>query len=391
MRFASTGNQLPTMTDAVTEAVSQLRQQLQGAEPDLVFFFATPHHGTSPGIGGQLQMALGARVVLGCTAESVLANHEEYENGPALSVWAAVLPGSMIEAFHITFERTPDGLLATGAPSAETLDQTPRAAILLGDPFTCPVDSLLGHFAAEIPGLPVLGGMASGASAPGENRLYLNDQEYDHGVVGVVLGGAIQIRSVVSQGCRPVGQPYVVTRSNRNVIQELGGRPALEQLNQLYRESSPEVRHLIQQGIHVGIAISEFRERFERGDFLIANFVGADREHGSMAIGHLIRTGQTVQFHVRDANTADEDLRSLLTQALAGGAVTGGLLFSCNGRGTRLFATPHHDARTIQELAGGVPLAGFFAQGELGPVAGRNYIHGYTASLALFSLPENPG
>ena len=296
----------------------------------------------------------------------------------------ACLPDCEIETFHIAFERTQDGLLATGAPSAESGTSASRAAFLLGDPFSCSVDSMLSHFAAEFPGLPVLGGMASGASAPGENRLFLNDEELDHGAVGVVVGGPVSIRSVVSQGCRPIGKPLIVTRANRNMIIELAGRPALEQLNSIYRESGTEDQQLIQRGLHVGLAMSELKDRFERGDFLIANVIGADRESGAVALGNLVRTGQTVQFHVRDAATADEDLRSLLASSLSQGPAHGGLLFSCNGRGTRMFSKPHHDACAIRDVAGTIPLAGFFAQGELGPVAGQNYIHGFTASVALF-------
>ena len=361
-----------------------VEEQLSGQRPDLAFVFVTPHHTIEPEFGRQLHEALGARVLVGCTAESVASNGHEYENGPAVALWAACLPQCNIEAFHIAFERTQDGLLATGAPSSEDATLTPRAAFLLGDPFSCSVDSMLAHFAAEFPGLPVLGGMASGASAPEQNRLFLNDVEYDHGAVGVVVGGPVSIRSVVSQGCRPIGKPFVVTRANRNMIAELGGRPALEQLNNIYRDSEPVDQQLIQKGLHVGLAMSEYKESFGRGDFLIANVVGADRESGAVAIGNLVRTGQTVQFHVRDATTADEDLRSLLASSLVHGPASGGLLFSCNGRGTRMFPAPHHDACTIRDVAGVIPLAGFFAQGELGPVAGQNYIHGFTASVALF-------
>ena len=361
-----------------------VEQQLSGQTPDLAFVFVTHHHTTDPGFGRQLYAALGSRVLVGCTAESVASNGHEYENGPAIAVWAACLPGCGIDAFHIAFERTLDGLLATGAPSAEAATSSPRAAFLLGDPFSCSVDSMLAHFGAEFPGLPVLGGMASGASAPGENRLFVNDGEYDHGCVGVVVGGPVSIRSVVSQGCRPIGKPFVVTRANRNMVVELGGRPALEQLNTIYRDSDPVDQQLIQKGLHVGLAMSEYKESFGRGDFLIANVVGADRESGAIALGNLVRTGQTVQFHVRDAGTADEDLRSLLSSSLESGPASGGLLFSCNGRGTRMFPAPHHDASTIREVAGLIPLAGFFAQGELGPIAGQNYIHGFTASVAIF-------
>ena len=384
MRFASAGNQTHNTRQAVREAVASIEKQLAGQAPDLAFVFVSPHHVTDPGFGRMLFEAVKSRVLVGCTAESVTANGYEYENGPAIAVWAATLPGCGVDAFHIAFERTLDGLLATGAPSAEGIATSPRAAFLLGDPFSCSVDSMLAHFAAEFPGLPVMGGMASGASAPGENRLFLNDGEYDHGAAGVVIGGPVSIRSVVSQGCRPIGQTFVVTRANRNMLVELGGRPALEQLNTLYRDSEPADQQLIQRGVHVGLAMSEYKERFSRGDFLISNVIGADRESGALALGNLIRTGQTMQFHVRDAGTADEDLRSLLSSSLSSAPATGGLLFSCNGRGTRMFPAPHHDAMAIQDVAGTIPLAGFFAQGELGPVAGQNYIHGFTASVALF-------
>jgi small ligand-binding sensory domain FIST len=386
MRFASAGNQTHNTKQAVREAVASIQKQLHGKTPDLAFVFVSPHHTTDPGFGRMLYDAFQSRVLVGCTAESVSANGYEYENGPAIALWAATLPRCGVDAFHIAFERTLDGLLATGAPSADIVAPGSRAAFLLGDPFSCSVDSLLAHFSTEFPGLPVMGGMASGASAPGENRLFLNDGEYDHGSVGVVIGGPVSIRSVVSQGCRPIGKPFVVTRANRNMLVELGGRPALEQLNTLYRDSVAADQELIKRGVHVGLAMSEYKESFQRGDFLIANVIGADRESGALALGNLIRTGQTMQFHVRDAGTADEDLRSLLASSLASGPAAGGLLFSCNGRGTRMFPSPHHDANVIQDVAGSIPLAGFFAQGELGPVAGQNYIHGFTASVALFGV-----
>lgn len=384
MRFAAVGSSNSNTPLAVQELAAQLRMQLEGPEPDLLFLFATPHHVMDAGLGQRLRELFPQCVLVGCSAESVAAGAIEFENGPAMALWAAHLPGCEIEPFHIQFERTPDGLLATGAPSSVEGAATPRAAFLLGDPFSCAVDSMLAHFGVEFPGMPVLGGMASGASAPGENRLFLNDAEHDHGGVGVIIRGPVSIRSVVSQGCRPIGQPLVVTKSNRNILQELGGRPALEQLNTIYRASSPQDQMLIQRKLHVGLAMSEYKDSFQRGDFLIANMLGADRDQGAIAIGNLVRTGQTIQFHVRDAETADEDLRSLLSTSLQSGQAAGGLLFSCNGRGTRMFPAPHHDASTIQAVAGHIPLAGFFAQGELGPVAGRNYIHGFTASVALF-------
>lgn len=387
MQFASTGHQASQTSAAILEAAREVERQLAGAPPDLAFVFTTPHHALEPGLGRQIRSALGARVLLGCTAETVVANEREYENQPTLAIWAACLPGCQINPFHVAFERTQDGLLATGAPSSEDGHQSSRAAFLLGDPFSCSVDSVLSHFAAEFPNLPVIGGMASGASSPGENRLYFNDGEYDHGGVGVVIQGPVSIRTVVSQGCRPIGTPFVVTKSHRNMLIELGGRPALEQLNMVYRQASSKEQSLIQRGIHLGVAMNASKCEIGRGDFLISNVIGADRDNGAIALGSLVRTGHTVQFHVRDATTADEDLQTLITDSLSPGPCLGGLLFSCNGRGTRMFPAADHDVGVISRVAGKIPLAGFFAMGELGPIAGQNYIHGYTASLALFG-PE---
>jgi small ligand-binding sensory domain FIST len=201
----------------------------------------------------------------------------------------------------------------------------------------------------------------------------------------VVLQGGPRVRTVVSQGCRPIGDTMVVTKAEGNLILELGGRGALPRLEQTYAGLSEPDRALLRNGLHLGIAMTEYREQFARGDFLITNVISADRETGALAIGNLVRPGQTVQFHVRDSQTAHQDLQELLTRLQADRPPGGGaLLFSCNGRGSRLFSQPNHDAGLVQEICGPLPLAGFFARGELGPVGKRNFIHGFTASLALF-------
>jgi small ligand-binding sensory domain FIST len=202
----------------------------------------------------------------------------------------------------------------------------------------------------------------------------------------VLLQGDLKYRSVVSQGCRPIGKPLVVTKSRDNYILELGGKTPLIHLQNLWNELGDRDQNLVQQGMHLGVVINEYRDTFQRGDFLVRNVLGIDRNTGALGVTDRIRVGQTVQFHVRDAATADEDLRLLLeSDAKAhAGPPRGALLFSCNGRGTRLFPQPNHDAGVIQELLGPVPLAGFFAQGELGPVGGQNFIHGFTASVLLF-------
>jgi small ligand-binding sensory domain FIST len=204
------------------------------------------------------------------------------------------------------------------------------------------------------------------------------------GAAAVLLHGPITIRTVVSQGCRPIGKPVVVTKSEQQTIQELGGRPPLAVLKELFNELPPEDRALVNEGLHVGRVINEYQESFGRGDFLIRNVVGADHETGAIAVADFIRRGQTVQFHVRDAASADEDLRTLLADAGKTVRPEGALLFTCNGRGTRMFDTADHDAAAVDDAWPGLPVAGLFAQGELGPVGGRSFMHGFTASMALF-------
>jgi small ligand-binding sensory domain FIST len=208
----------------------------------------------------------------------------------------------------------------------------------------------------------------------------------DQGAVGVVLQGPLGLRTIVSQGCRPIGRPMVITKAEDNMIHELGGRSALEQLRELWQTLSAEDQKLLQQGLHIGRVISEYQDEFQRGDFLVRNVMHLDRSSGALFITDQVRVGQTVQFHVRDAATADEDLHALLQLDVSAHEKkpSGALLFSCNGRGSRLFAQPNHDASVIHAEVGAIPLAGFFAQGELGPVGGQNFIHGFTASVALF-------
>jgi small ligand-binding sensory domain FIST len=228
--------------------------------------------------------------------------------------------------------------------------------------------------------------MASGGHRPGENRLFYNSHELRQGAIGLVIRGGPRVRSVVSQGCRPIGTHYVVTRAERNIVHALGGAPPLQRIRELFDTLSGRDAELVQTGLHLGLAMSEYQDRFERGDFLVSNLIGSDPTTGAIAIATQVRVGQTVRFHVRDAEAADEDLRSLLAADRAAEATPpkAGLLFSCNGRGTRLFTEPHHDAAAVQAISGRLPLAGFFAQGELGPIGGRNYMHGFTASIALF-------
>jgi len=373
--------------DAISEAVLSIQQGLAGVRPDLTFVFVSRHYEDHfDTLAGEIQQALNSKVLLGCTGEGVIAQEREYESGRILCLWSAVMPKAEITPWQVTFRKTPDGIVCDGLPGeiAEGTSE-PRAIFALGDPFSSLPKALIELFEGELPGVPIIGGMASGGG-PGENRLFFGNRSVESGAIGVIIRGGPPIRSIVSQGCKPIGAPLIVTRSEQNVVYSLSGVPSLRKLEELFQSLSTRDQELAELGLFLGIAMNEYQERFERGDFLISNVLGADQGTGAVAIGNAVRTGQTVQFHLRDADTADEDLVQLLERYKTSQQAkpVAGLLFSCNGRGTRMFADPDHDAAAVQRILGPMPLAGIFAQGELGPVSGQNYIHGFTASLALF-------
>ncbi len=381
---------LSTSADT-TQALDEIRRQLRtrwSGSIDVALAFFSPHHLPAAARIAKELAALKPRALLGCPGETVIANDREIEESPALCLWVGRWAQPIqVTPFQLAIEQTSEGYSLLGWPD-ELVDAAPGQSLILAlaDPFTFPVDDFLGQINDEQPGLRVLGGMASGAREPGVHRLIQGKQVLLEGAVGALLQGPIACRSVVSQGCRPIGKPLVVTKAHDDIIEELGGKPALAQLQLLWQELSPRDRQLVQQGLHVGRVINEYQPNFQRGDFLVRNVRGIEKDTGAVAITEHVRVGQTIQFHVRDAASADEDLRLLLQQDAKTQLTKpqGALLFSCNGRGTRLFAAPHHDAGAIQKEVGPLPLAGFFAQGELGPIGGQNFIHGFTASVALF-------
>ncbi|MEX0710807.1 MAG: FIST N-terminal domain-containing protein [Pirellulales bacterium] len=388
-RFAAALSTAAETERAAQEVCRRAAEQLAG-RPDLAFVFASSAHAEqfdrlAAVIAGELKPGC----LLGCSGESIVGNDREIEQAPAVAIWLASLPAATIVPMHLEFQRTPEGGTLVGWPDDLPAHWPPGSALLmLGEPFSFPAELLLQRLNEDQPGVPVLGGMASGGHAPGQNRLLLGPRVFSEGAVGALLHGPFRVQAVVSQGCRPIGRHFVVTKAEQNVIHELGGKPPLVHLQELFDRLPPEDQHLVQQGLHVGIVINEYQDTFGRGDFLVRNCVGADRQTGALAIGDYVRPGQTVQFHVRDAATADEDLRELLGAAANDPSALAALLFTCNGRGTRLFDQPHHDASVVADVLGKIPLAGFFAQGEMGPVGGRNFLHGFTASTALFLKEE---
>ncbi|MGC3970727.1 MAG: FIST N-terminal domain-containing protein [Pirellulales bacterium] len=374
---------------AVEEACREVRDRLNGPIDLAVAFYSHRYGSAVAELPTLLNDALSPGVLLSCTGDSIVGGQREIEGAAALSVWAARLPGVSVTPLRLEFQRTLEGPSIAGWPDSLVGPwPTGSSLVVLSEPFSFPADWLLERLNADRPGVPVVGGMASGGHGPGQNRVALGKKSFVGGAVAVLLHGPLSVRTVVSQGCRPIGAPLVVTKAEQQWVQGLGGRKPLEIVQEIFAGLGDEDRALMQRGLHLGRVVNEYQEAFRPGDFLIRNCMGAERETGSIAVGEFLRPGQTVQFHIRDAASADREMRELLHAANASGSPQGGLLFTCNGRGTRLFEMPDHDAGLIQQQWPGLPLAGFFAQGELGPIGGKNFMHGFTASLALFGPPE---
>lgn len=376
MPYAAALSEHPLPTHAIGEVVGAVLEGLGGVAPDLAVLFVTrPHLGVLEDMAASVRTMLAPGVLLASTAVSVIGGREEAEEVPAVSLWAGHTgPARPLALVDVA---AGDGVVVTGlTPGALESGGT---LVLLADP-TFPLDPFLADLAERHPDLAVVGGVASAAFGPGANRLVLDDRILDHGAVGVVLGPGQTAGAVVSQGCAPVGQPFTVTRAEGNMVHEIAGRPALERVQQLIEGMSDAERSKAAKGLHVGRVIDEHRLEFDRGDFLIRNVLGADRENGAVAIGDEVSVGDTIQFQVRDAQSADVDLRLLLDDRRAGAA----LVFTCNGRGSHLFGDPHHDARVVSESLGTTAVGGMFCAGEIGPVGGRNFLHGFTASVLLF-------
>jgi small ligand-binding sensory domain FIST len=381
-RAASGSGAGADLTAALDAALRSVEAGLgEGPPPDLVVVFLGGAHAEEAArAAATLRERLAPRHLLGTTAGGVVSDGVELERADGLSVWAARLPGADL----VPLRYAPAG--SEGAAWREP-PAGARALVLLADPFSFPADAFLTWVEHCAPGLPVSGGLASGGRVAGSNRLLLDGDVFAAGAVGVAVGGDVAVRTLVSQGCRPIGRSFVVTRAERNLVQELGGAPPVERIKETFVASSQQDRNLLRQGLHIGLLIDEYVHEPARGDFLVRGVMGAETGTGALAVGDVVRVGQTVQFHVRDAQSADEDLRALLAELEASGAdaePAGALLFTCNGRGSRLFGQPDHDADAVREALGGVPVGGFFCAGEIGPVGDRSFLHGFTASLLVF-------
>jgi small ligand-binding sensory domain FIST len=372
--FASSISEHPVTAYATGEVCGAVLEAI-GPHPDLAVVFTTlAHAGALEDVVVAVNEVLKPSVVVGAASDSIVGVGREVEGGPAVSLWAG--RWGPVVPVRITADRSGIQGIPTDLPFE------PAALVLVGDPFSTPPDDLVAAVAGVYPTLPIVGGMASGARGPGGSRVSLGATVYSSGAVGALIGPGAEVSPVVSQGCRPIGHPYVVTEGSGQIIRQLAGQPALTRLDEIAATLDPdEVRAANSGGLFLGLVIDERKPDFETGDFLIRHVLGGDREAGSIAIDDEVEVGTTVQFHVRDAKAAHDDLEGLLVRHEVGADAA--LLFTCNGRGIRLFGTPDHDAELVQSRFGPVPTAGMFAAGELGPIGGRNQLHSFTASLLL--------
>lgn len=390
MKWVSAMSEQPNLEKAIEECAEKVLSKHGDAAPDLAVTFVSPHHEAGyEKVSGLVKRLLRSAKVFGCSGGGIIGNGEEIERRPAVSITSASLPGVEIADFHLHGGSLPD--LDAGPAFWEDMvkvssNQDPQF-VVLADPFSFPVQNLLMGLDFAFSRSVKIGGMASGASQQGGNALFLNDRVYRAGAVILALHGNITVDTVVAQGCRPVGQLMRITESQRNLLVKLDGRPPLEHLKELFQTMNSRDQGLMQHSLFLGVVMDELLETPQQGDFLIRNVVGMDDSTGGLAIGEMLKEGQLVQFHLRDAETSAEDLTAVLGRYAIDNRenqLQGALLFSCLGRGQYLYGRPNHDTDIFHEKLGQVPLGGFFCNGEIGPVSGTTFLHGYTSSFGIF-------
>ena len=368
----------PYSEQGVIDAAGAALRDAGGRASCALAFCSADYHEHLPDFMELIQLHARAPIVAGCSASGLIGTGVEHERARGFALLLLHLPETEIIQVPLpSGNGSSDAPLPIGSTEAE-------AWIVLADPMAEGIETWLDSWNAASPGVPCIGGLAS--SGAGENDLFTwsNRTELDAGIA-LGLKGGVQVDALVSQGCRPIGEPWSITGAERNYVITLGSRPAFEVLQETYQALPNHEKENAQGNIFVGLAMSEYVDEFKTGDFLIRNLLGGDPKHGVIAIGALPRVGQTLQFQLRDAKSADLELRHLTEQRRdAQRAPFASLLFACNGRGRQLFRSPNHDAALLTEALGAHPSAGFFCNGEIGPVGGRNFVHGYTASAALF-------
>ncbi len=389
MKFISALTMQTEWREAAAELTRQVRAGFEGHRCDLGLLFVSPEFVPElEGLVELLRRDLGVGHLVGCTAGGIVGGSEEVERQPAISLLVGELPGVKVGVFRVTQEELEESRQpAYWHFQLDVMPSEDLSLILLADPFSIASIPLVEVLSAAYPGVALVGGLASGGQEAGQNRLVLDGELLEDGAVGVALAGPVELRTIVAQGCKPIGEPLTVTRAKQNILFELGGRSPGVVLQELMSSLSPGDQRLAQTALLLGRVVNEYKEDYGRGDFLVRPLIGLDSQSGALAVGDAMKEGQTVQFQVRDGGAADEDLRGLLNkERTSAGYVTpkGVVMFSCLGRGEGMYRVRNHDIHVLHEYLGSVPTAGFFCNGEIGPVGGKPFVHGFTSVFSLF-------
>ncbi|MDD9970385.1 MAG: FIST C-terminal domain-containing protein [Myxococcales bacterium] len=388
MAFRSTLSQRVDALDALYEAIERLEQDRAWA-PDLVTLFCTPHHvPLFEDMVEVLQQQFPHSMLIGCSAIGVIGGGHEAERREALSLSVGLLPGATLHPVRLEGDMDPD---PDWVSQLGPFERDPHF-VLLPDPFTCDVDVLLSLLDDAFPDGSKVGGLISGADAPGDSVMVLDGNVYRDGLVGVAIAGEAHVDPIVAQGCRPIGDAMIVTRIRDNVVYELNVGKPVDALQNVYRHLSPRDQELCHHSLFLGVEMHSKTGTYGQGDFLLGDVLGMDPKSGAMAIGRPVRDYQVVQFHLCDAETSAVDLRRQLValNPRAQGGTQAAMLFCCVGRGEALYGVPDHDADMIRRHLGDVPVFGFFSSGEIGQVGRRTFVHGYTTAAALLQ-PRKAG
>ncbi|MQG09020.1 MAG: hypothetical protein FI675_01185 [SAR202 cluster bacterium] len=389
MNWISAVSDISDYNKAISEISLDIKQKLNGKKADLVILFVSSHHSINyEKIASLFSEKINTKCIIGCSAAGVIGNGHEVERRAGIAACAAYLPNVEITPFHIQQNELPN----EDANPDEWFNITGlrpdncKAMMILPDPFTIRSDNLIAGLDYAFPETTKIGALASGGGQPGSNALFINNKSYTYGAVGVGFSGDLSVETIVAQGCRPIGEPMIVTDADINVINKIGDKTPLEILGEIFEKSSIREKRLIRRSLQIGIIMDRFSSVNDE-EFLIRNILGADEEDGSIAIGEMINEGQIIQFYIRDAKTADEDLKIILEKyadKFEDNKLESALLFSCLGRGQYLYGAPNHDTNLFANIVGDIPITGFFSNGEIGSIGDQTFLHGYTSSFALF-------
>lgn len=395
MRFSAAVSSTTELDRAIAETAETALSRLGGERPDIAIVFVSEHHRASfDALPRKLADAIGTPVIVGCSAAAVIGDGRELEERAGFALTLGRLPDVEIRPFHIAPEKVPprDARASDWEATLGVAAHEARALILLPDPFTFEPEPVLTQLDAAYPATPKIGGLASGGRGPGAHALFTPRGTHHEGLAGFALTGSVAVDTVVAQGCRPIDDPMFVTRCKGHLLFEVNGRPVIEVLAAIFGRLGARDQELFRSALHLGLAMREAQVDYRPGDFLIRNVLGVDERQKALIVGAFLHETQIVQFHVRDAEASRADLEATLMRHRASTpseSPAGALLFSCLGRGMSLYGLPDHDTDIFRRHMGTVPLGGFFCNGEIGPVGGFTFLHGYTSAFGLFRAARN--